>query len=138
MKNMNWIWQGAVAGIIAGFVFTFFLVHAGMLDTLGSIINLPNREDGLIVHAIVSIGGGIGFALVLGWLINSWASAVIIGLLFGFALWIGGPMTLLPTLSSGAPIFAKWTGEGIKQNIPALVGHIVFGVVLGNMKIEDL
>ncbi|KTD09198.1 hypothetical protein Lgra_2433 [Legionella gratiana] len=131
MRNISWIWQGAVAGIIAGIVFTFFLVHAGMLTTLGNIINLPNTEGGLLVHAVVSIGSGIAFALVLGWLINSWTSAVVLGVLFGFALWVGGPMTILPALSSGVSLFAKWTIEGIKQNVPALVGHIVFGVVLG-------
>ncbi|KTD55641.1 hypothetical protein Lsan_3193 [Legionella santicrucis] len=131
MRNINWIWQGAVAGIIAGIVFAFFLVHAGMLETLGNIINLPSMAGGLLVHTVVSIGGGIAFALILGWLINSWISAVGLGVLFGFALWIGGPMTLLPALSSGAPLFAKWTIEGVKQNIPALVGHIVYGAVLG-------
>ncbi|AUH73517.1 hypothetical protein [Legionella sainthelensi] len=131
MKDFRWIWQGTVAGIIAGIVFAFFLVHAGMLETLGNIINLPTVTGGLLVHAVVSIGGGIAFALILGWLINSWISAIGLGVLFGFALWVGGPMTLLPALSSGASLFAKWTAEGIKQNIPALVGHIVYGVVLG-------
>lgn len=131
MKNINWIWQGAIAGIIAGIVFAFFLAHAGMLETLGKIINMPTVTGGLFVHTIVSIGSGIGFALVLGWLINSWLVALVLGVLFGFAMWVGGPMTLLPVLSSGDPLFAKWTIEGIKQNIPALVGHIVYGAVLG-------
>ncbi|WP_454784289.1 hypothetical protein [Legionella sp. WA2024007413] len=131
MKNFNWIWQGAIAGIIAGIVFAFFLAHAGMIETLGMIINMPTIAGGLVVHAVVSIGSGIAFALILGWLINSWIIAVVLGLLFGVAMWVGGPMTLLPVLSSGTPLFAKWTIEGIKHNIPALVGHIVYGVVLG-------
>ncbi|HAU0840117.1 TPA: hypothetical protein JBI94_05730 [Legionella pneumophila] len=123
--------HGAIAGIIAGIVFTFFLVMGGMLETLGSMINMPTKGGGLLVHAVMSIGSGIAFALVLDWLMHSWVSAILLGLLFGFAMWVGGPMTVLPHFASGVPLFAKWTMEGFKQNIPPLVGHLVYGLILG-------
>lgn len=122
---------GAIAGIIAGIVFTFFLVMGGMLETLGGLINMRTKEGGLLVHALMSIGSGIVFALVLDWLIHSWFSAILLGLLFGLAMWIGGPMTFLPYFSSGEPLFTKWTIEGFKQNLPPLVGHLVYGFILG-------
>ncbi len=131
MFTVRNIRNGVIAGIIAGIVFTFFLVMSGMLETLGGIIDMPSKLGGLIVHAVMSIGSGIAFALILGWFIQSWISAVFWGLLFGLGMWIAGPMTLLPFLSSGVPLFIHWTIEGIKQNIPPLVGHLVYGLVLG-------
>ncbi|BCA96289.1 hypothetical protein TUM19329_26500 [Legionella antarctica] len=123
--------HGVVAGVIAGIVFTCFLVLSGMLETLGDIIDMPSKMGGLVVHAVMSIGGGIAFAIILGWLIKSWFSAFFFGLLFGLGMWIAGPMTLLPFLSSGVPLFINWSIEGIKQNIPPLIGHLVYGLVLG-------
>ncbi|WP_232220379.1 hypothetical protein [Legionella tunisiensis] len=73
-----------------------FLVMGGMLETLGSMINMPTKAGGFLVHAIMSIGSGVVFALILDWLLQSWSLAVILGLLFGFAMWVAGPMTNSP------------------------------------------
>src|ERR1700733_12612249 len=94
------IGHGIIAGVVAGIFFAFFLLMGGMIETLGAIINMPTILGGLIVHGVVSIVSGIVFALILGSLINSWIAAIVWGLLFGIAMWIGGPLTLLPYLSS--------------------------------------
>lgn len=123
--------HGVISGMVAGVFFALFLFMSGMTETLGSIINMPTKLGGLIVHSTVSIGSGIFFALILGCLINSWLAAIVWGLLFGIGMWIGGPMTLLPYLSSGVPLFAKWNIVGVQSNMPPLVGHLVYGFVLG-------
>ncbi|KTD64537.1 hypothetical protein [Legionella spiritensis] len=131
MRVSRCLWQGAISGIIAGIVFAFFLYMGGMLETLGSMINMPTKTGGFLVHAIVSIVSGIAFVLIFGWLIHSWAWAIIMGLLFGFGMWVAGPMTFLPYFSAGEPLFSKWNIAAIQQNIPPLVGHLVYGFVLG-------
>ncbi|KTD29889.1 MULTISPECIES: hypothetical protein [Legionella] len=131
MYDKKGISNGIVAGVVAGIVFAFFLILGGMTETLGSLIGWPTKLGGLIVHFIVSIIAGIAFALILGWLIHSWWSAAFLGLLFGVAMWIAGPMTLLPSIAAGAPLFSKWNFAGIQANIPPLIGHLVYGLVLG-------
>lgn len=131
MCTVRCIIHGIIAGIIAGIVFAFFLLMGGMTETVGAMIGMPTKFGGLLVHAGMSIAAGIGFALVLGWLIHSWLGAVIWGLLFGIGMWFAGPMTLLPYLSAGVPIFSKWNMVDVHANMPSLVGHLVFGFVLG-------
>ncbi|ASQ46038.1 hypothetical protein [Legionella clemsonensis] len=131
MCTARCILHGIIAGIVAGVVFAIFLLMSGRIETLGSVINMPTKTGGLLIHAAVSIIAGIVFALVLGWLIRSWIAAIVWGLLFGFGMWIVGPMTLLPYLTAGTSLFSKWTLVGIKANIPPLIGHLIYGFVLG-------
>ncbi|KTC76036.1 hypothetical protein Lbir_0105 [Legionella birminghamensis] len=131
MFSMKTVLHGIIAGIIAGIVFSFFLLMGGMTETLGAIIGMPTITGGLIVHTIVSIISGIVFAIVFGYFIHSWGTAIILGLLFGFGMWIAGPMTLLPYMAAGAPLFSKWNLVDLKANIPPLVGHLVYGLLLG-------
>ncbi|OCH99227.1 hypothetical protein A8135_08255 [Legionella jamestowniensis] len=131
MCTTRCILHGIIAGIVAGVVFAIFLFMGGMIETLGAVINMPTKMGGLLVHAAVSIIAGIAFALILGWLIHSWLAAIIWGLLFGLVMWIVGPMTLLPYLTAGTPLFSKWTFVDIKANVPPLVGHLIYGFVLG-------
>ena len=125
------ILHGAIAGIVAGIVFTFFLLMGGMTESLGAMINMPTKAGGLIVHAVMSIASGIAFAIVFGWLIHSWLAAILWGLIFGVLMFIAGPMTILPYLSAGVPLFSKWNMMDLHANMHPLVGHLVFGFVLG-------
>ncbi|CEK10536.1 hypothetical protein [Legionella hackeliae] len=131
MCKSRCIIHGVIAGIIAGIVFAIFLFMGGMFETLGAMINMPTKLGGLVVHAGVSIIAGIAFAIILGWLIHSWTAAIIWGLLFGFGMWLAGPMTLLPYFVANTPLFSKWTLVDVKANIPPLVGHLIYGFVLG-------
>ncbi|KTD50373.1 hypothetical protein Lqui_1698 [Legionella quinlivanii] len=131
MFSMKNVLHGIIAGIIAGIVFSFFLLMGGMVETLGAIIRMPTLTGGLLVHAIVSIITGIVFAVVFGYFIHSWGLAILLGLLFGLGMWIAGPMTLLPYMAAGTPLFSKWNLVDLKANIPPLVGHLVYGFLLG-------
>lgn len=123
--------NGVLSGVVAGIVFAFFLLLGGMSETLGGIIGMPSKLGGMMVHFIISIIAGLVFAFVFGWLIHSWFTAIFWGLLFGIGMWIIGPMTLLPTLSAGDTLFVKWNLAGLQSNIQPLIGHLVYGLVLG-------
>ncbi|KTC87579.1 MULTISPECIES: hypothetical protein [Legionella] len=125
MCDSRCISNGIVAGVVAGIVFTFFLI---LMDNL---THLPTKIGGLMIHFIVSIIAGVIFAFILGWLIHSWWSASFLGLLFGSLLWIAGPMTLLPSLTTGTALFSQWNFAGIQANTPLLIGHLIYGLVLG-------
>jgi len=131
MCTVKCFWHGAVAGIIAGIVFAIFLYMGGMLEMLGGMVNMPTKAGGILVHAVVSIISGIVFAFIFGWWITSWLWAIVLGLVFGIGMWIAGPMTLLPYFAADEPLFSKWNLAAVQQNIPPLVGHIIYGFVLG-------
>ena len=123
--------NGIVAGAVAGIVFAFFLILSGMSTRLGSLIHTSTEPGGLLVHFIISIITGVIFAFILGWLIHSWWSSIFLGLLFGIAIWIIGPLTLLPSLTAGAPLFSQWSYSGIQANSYLLIGQLVYGLALG-------
>lgn len=125
------IFFGITAGLVAGLVFTSFFLMSGMAEAVGSMIGLPNKLGGLIAHTLISIAGGVIFALLLGQLIHSWTTSIIWGILFGVALWLIGPMTLLPYILTNTPIFSKWTLIDLQANIPMFIGHVIYGAVLG-------
>lgn len=131
MCDSKCISNGIVAGVVAGIVFAFFILLGGMSERLGILIGMPTILGGMLVHFIVSILAGVAFAFILGWLIHSWRSAIVLGLLFGIGMWIAGPMTILPSLTSGASLFSNWNLPSIQANIPPLIGHLVYGFVLG-------
>ena len=52
------------------------------------------------------------------------------GLAYGFAWWILGPLTLMPFFI-GMALGVNWNVAAMGQAIPSLVGHLIFGAVLG-------
>ena len=52
------------------------------------------------------------------------------GLAYGFAWWILGPLTLMPFFM-GMGLGVNWNVAAMGQSIPSLVGHLIFGGILG-------
>ena len=52
------------------------------------------------------------------------------GLAYGFSWWILGPLTLMPFLT-GMGLGVNWNVTAAGQALPSLVGHLIFGGVLG-------
>ena len=131
MFDKKCISNGIVSGVIAGIVLAFFIILGDMIETLGNLIHLPTKLGGMFVHFILSIIAGLIFALLLGKLVRSWWSATIIGLLFGLAVWLIVPMTLFSASLTKGSFFSKWNLAGIEENLPILIGLIVYGLALG-------
>lgn len=52
------------------------------------------------------------------------------GLGYGLAWWLLGPLTLMP-LFLGMGFGVNWNAEAVAQTMPSLMGHLIFGAVLG-------
>ena len=131
MSNPRSISNGILAGLVAGLFFAFFLLMSGMTEDLGSIIGMPTRLGGFFVHLCISLIAGVTFVFLLGHLINSWLSATIWGSVFGICMWVLGPMTFQPYLSTDIPLLAQWCFAGFENNKLSLVGDLIYGLVLG-------
>ncbi len=130
MSVRNW-WYGILAGICGGIVFGIMLIVTGMLPMLGHLIGIPTFWGGMLTHAIVSIFDGLVFAIIFFKVVRGVWSGMFVGLVYGAILWVIGPLTALPYFVSGTPLFANWNAAAVSASIPALIGHLVFGFVLG-------
>ena len=121
---------GAYGGFADGLIFGAMMGMMGMLPMIGSMIGQPTAGAGFVVHMVNSVIIGAGFAIVLGRFVSGIRSGVGVGLAYGGAWWILGPLTLMP-LFMGMGLGVNWNAAAAAAMLPSLVGHLVYGGVLG-------
>ncbi len=126
-RELKW---GAYGGIAGGLVFGAMMGVMGMLPMIGSMVGQPTAAAGFVVHMANSVIIGVGFAIVLGRFVSGTPSGVGVGLAYGGAWWILGPLTLMP-LFMGMGFGVNWNAAAAAAMLPSLVGHLMFGGVLG-------
>ncbi len=102
----------------------------GMLPMIGSMIGQPTVAAGFVLHMANSVIIGVGFAILLGQCVSGTASGMGFGLAYGGAWWILGPLTLMPLLM-GMGFGVNWNVAAAAAMFPSLVGHLMYGGVLG-------
>jgi uncharacterized membrane protein YagU involved in acid resistance len=118
------------AGLAAGLVFGIIMWQMGMLPAVAALIGQETPVMGFVVHMAISLLVAIGFGLVFGGLVQGVGSGIFWGMLYGAAWWVIGPLTLVPYIM-GQGLGANWTVELATALFPSLIGHLVFGTVLG-------
>ena len=121
---------GAYGGFAGGLIFGAMMGMMGMLPMIGSMVGQPTAGAGFAVHMVNSVIIGVGFAIVLGRFVSGISSGVGIGLAYGGVWWILGPLTLMP-LFMGMGLGVNWNAAAAAAMLPSLVGHLVYGGVLG-------
>ena len=121
---------GAYGGLAGGLIFGMLMGMMGMLPMIGSMIGQPTAAVGFAVHMANSVIIGVGFAIVLGRFVSGTRSGVGFGLAYGGVWWILGPLTLMPLLM-GMGLGVNWNAAAAAAMLPSLVGHLVYGGVLG-------
>jgi hypothetical protein len=143
-------WLGAIIwGIVATFAFTLFsmmgtamgMTRMDLLDLLGSTMAAPHtptaRRIGAVIHhmngALLAVAWAYGAALV-GAPAN-WASALV----WGFILWLLA-LLMMTTIGAVHPAIRRGqqddpgpaaTHFGRMTPVGSLLGHLVYGIVLG-------
>ncbi len=126
-RELKW---GAYGGVAGGLIFGGMMGVMGMLPIIGSMIGQPTAAVGFVVHMVNSAIIGAGFAIVLGRFVSGTASGLGAGLAYGGAWWIMGPLTLMP-LFMGMGFGVNWNAAAAAAMLPSLVGHLMFGSILG-------
>jgi len=121
---------GAYGGLAGGLIFGMMMGMMGMLPMIGSMIGQPTAAAGFAVHMANSVIIGVGFAIVLGRFVSGARSSVGLGFAYGGAWWILGPLTLMP-LFMGMGLGVNWNAAAAAAMLPSLVGHLMYGGVLG-------
>ena len=126
--TLTHIKHGVVGGLAGGVVFGAMMGLMGMLSMIGNMMGMPSALGGFFVHMMISATIGGTFAVLVHW--TGWRAGVGTGLAYGSFWWVLGPLTLMP-LMMGMGLGVNWNVGAIMQAMPSLMGHLVFGGILG-------
>ena len=127
-------WKAIAGGFIGTVMFTLMMrfvapmmgIRMDIVAKLGEMTH-TGMAGGLFMHFL---NGTVIFPLIYVYLLYRllpgapWQK----GLLWGVILWLGVEIVMMPIMGSG--IFSMETG-GMKAVIAALMGHLVYGAILG-------
>ena len=122
--------NGILGGLVGGVVFGMMMAMMGMLPMIGKMVGQPNAVAGFAVHLFISAGIGAAFALFLGPFVQSNSRGAVLGTFYGALWWVLGPLTMMP-LMMGMGLGVNWNLAAATKMMPSLMGHLIFGVLLG-------
>lgn len=126
--NQKSITTGAIGGLAGGAVFGAMMGMQGMLPMVAMLVGSESAMVGLLIHMLNSaIIGGL-FAVTLGARATNLVSGTKMGLAYGITWWFLGPLLIMPIALGMGPQLSLSGMQGATQS---LVGHIVFGGILG-------
>ena len=116
---------GLAGGLVGGVVFGLMMQTWDMIPMVAALVESDSTAVGWGVHLLISAFFGLAFAVALGQVRTGIVGATLLGLLYGAVLWVIGPLLLMPA-RLGMPLFAI-----NDMTLQSLLGHLVFGVLLG-------
>jgi len=132
---------GIVAGLIAGLMFGVMMQmmtaptpDGGQMPMMGMVAKVVG-SDSLIVGWLYHLFNSAVIGGIFGWLlgnrVDKYGAGFGWGTLYGIAWWILGGLILMPMLL-GLPAFAPLMMAPMRAvAIGSLVGHIIYGLILG-------
>lgn len=131
--QFNWWTSGAIAGLVGGIVFGIMLQMTGTILVIGGLVGSETAVAGWILHLVLSLAFGLAFAVAATREpLEPYAGAIAtsggLGVVYGVILWVVAAGVVMPlwmgAVGMAAPAIPNLSTTG-------LVGHLVFGVVLG-------
>lgn len=120
--------HGVIAGIAGAFVFGLMMLMMGMLPMVGMLIGTESLFLAFLYHLFNGAIIGLTFALFFGSRMQGLGGSTVYGLVYGFIWWFLGPLLIMPIMMGmGSQLHI----EGMVAAMPSLVGHIIFGIVMG-------
>ena len=130
-KKFAWgraIVAGGLAGTLGGLIFGRWVSSGDYFPLFAGFGELSSRRMTISLHFAVALLIGVAFGLLFQRDVRGYGSCMGWGLGFGIFWWFFGPLTLL-RLASGMPL--DWSAEQGSAIFGSLVGHILYGLILG-------
>ena len=130
-KKFAWgraIVAGGFAGTLGGLIFGKWVSSGNYYPLLVRFGELSSRRMTISLHFAVALLIGVTFGLLFQRDVRGYGSCMGWGLGFGIFWWFFGPLTLL-RLAAGLPL--DWSAEQGTAVFGSLVGHILYGLILG-------
>lgn len=119
---------GGLAGVIGGLAYGKWMSEADFYPLVAGLVDSSSADVGQTVHLLIAIIIGATFGILFRADIRSLGSSVAWGMAYGILWWILGALTLFPILLGDS---AQWSLDAGRSAFPGLVGHIVYGILLG-------
>jgi hypothetical protein len=130
-KKFAWgraIVAGGFAGTLGGLIFGKWVSSGNYYPLLVGFGELSSHRMTISLHFAVALLIGMTFGLLFQRDVRGYGSCMGWGLGFGIFWWFFGPLTLL-RLAAGLPL--DWSAEQGAAMFGSLVGHILYGLILG-------
>ena len=119
---------GGFAGTLGGFIFGRWVSSGDYFPLLAGFGEFSSRSMTIFLHFAIALSIGVTFGLLFQRDVRGYGSCMGWGLGFGIFWWFFGPLTIL-RLASGMPL--DWSAEQGSAVFGSLVGHILYGLILG-------
>ena len=129
--QFNWtraIVAGGLAGLLGGFIFDRWMSAGEFFPLLAGLSQLPSRTISLALQFLIAVLMGVIFGLLFQRDVRSYGSCMGWGVGYAILWWFLGPLTMLPFVSH-VPL--DWTSDAGSVMFGSLVGHILYGLILG-------
>lgn len=119
---------GGFAGIFGGWAFGKWMEQAGFFPLVAGLVRSDSTMVGVTLHFAIAIVIGATFGLLFQREIRGLGSSLAWGASYGILWWFAGALTLLPLIRGARP---DWSFAHAASLFGSLVGHIVYGLVVG-------
>lgn len=121
--------NSVLAGLVGGVAMGLIMALLGSTPMVAELVAPNSALWGWVSFLVVSAVLGVLFTMVFGSRLSRGnMNPLGGGLLYGFIWYLLGPLTLWPGLMG---MGLQWSGAGISGSVNSLVGHLIFGAVLG-------
>jgi uncharacterized membrane protein YagU involved in acid resistance len=119
---------GGLAGTFGGLIFGRWMSEGDFFPLLAGVGELHSRTENITLQFVVALFIGATFGMLFQRDIRGYGSSMGWGLGYGIFCWFLGPLTLLP-IAARVPL--DWSAEHGSELFGSLVGHILYGLILG-------
>ncbi|NDJ62377.1 MAG: DUF1440 domain-containing protein [Chloroflexi bacterium] len=120
--------SGALAGLLGGLVFGGWMSRVQFFPLVAQILQTDSADAGYALHILISVIIGATFGVLFRADIRGLGTSIAWGFAYGFIWWILGALTLMPVFLG---VGVQWSLGVAQENFGSLVGHIVYGLILG-------
>jgi hypothetical protein len=131
LPKFSWgraIVAGGLAGMLAGFVFGLWVSSGNYFPLLAGYGELGSRATTVVLHFAIALLIGATFGILFQKDVLGYGSSMAWGLAYGILWWFLGPLTLSHVV---AGVQLDWSAEQGTNLFGSLVGHILYGLLLG-------
>jgi uncharacterized membrane protein YagU involved in acid resistance len=122
------IMAGGLAGIVSGLIFGHWMLEGGFFPLLAGLGEIHSLALKVLLQFCVAFTIGATFGLLFQRDVHGYGSCMGWGLGYAVFCWFAGPLTLFP-LARQMPW--NWSVDAASPYFGALVGHILYGLILG-------
>jgi hypothetical protein len=119
---------GGLAGLLAGFIFGQWASSGNYFPLLAGYEESGSRTATVVLHSAIAMLIGATFGVLFQRDVRGYGSSMAWGLASGIFWWFLGPLTLSRVAGRLPP---DWSADQGRNLFGSLVGHILFGLLLG-------